>query len=128
MAFTLDKSVGESDGLVVLSLQGQPGNACQDVNCFPFEACLGKDWADKTVLLDMERVDYLDSASVGWLIASQKSFRTAGGKFVLYSLQPRIRQLLAMLRIERVVPLAEDLAAARAMVAESVAGCGGGVR
>ena len=113
MAFTLSKTVEEIDGLAVLVIQGLPENACLNVNPFPFEASLGKEWAARTVLMDMERIDYLDSASVGWLIASQKAFRAAGGKLVLYALQPRIRQLLTMLRVERIVPLAEDLAAAR---------------
>ncbi|MCL2648005.1 MAG: STAS domain-containing protein [Phycisphaerales bacterium] len=115
MSFTLSKSPEESLDQVVLSLQGQPTNACQNTNPFPFESFLGKDWASHAVLLDMEQIDYLDSSSVGWLIASQKAFHAAGGTLVLYSLQPRIRQLLTMLRIERVVPLAEDLAAAKAM-------------
>ena len=118
MAFTLSKSESTAttpSGTVVLSLQGQPTNACQDANPFPFETALGKDWAAHTVLMDVERIDYLDSAAVGWLIASQKAFRAAGGTLVLYSPQPRIRQLLTMLRIERIVPLAEDLAAAEKM-------------
>jgi len=121
MAFTLSKFGDEASDLVILSLQGQPSNA-QEANPFPFESCLGKDWAAQNVLLDMERIDYLDSASVGWLIASQKAFRDAGGTLILYSLQPRIRQLLTMLRIERIVPLAEDLSAAQAMVCAAVAG------
>ncbi|MCL2640657.1 MAG: STAS domain-containing protein [Phycisphaerales bacterium] len=116
MAFTLNKAADGSAGQVVVALQGQPNNGCHDVNPFPFEEFLGKDWAANAVLMDMERIDYLDSAAVGWLIASQKAFRTAGGVLVLYALQPRIRQLLTMLRIERVVPLAEDLAAAKLMV------------
>jgi len=115
MAFTLNKAADGSAGQVVVSLQGQTDNACHDVNPFPFEEFLGKEWAGQTVLMDMERIDYLDSAAVGWLIASQKAFRAAGGVLVLYALQPRIRQLLTMLRIERVVPLAENLDAAKMM-------------
>ena len=113
MGFTLRKSSDVAAGVVALVLEGQVTSACQGTNPFPFEGFLGAGWASQRVLVDMERVDYLDSAAVGWLIASQKAFHAAGGKLVLYSLQPRIRQLLTMLKLERIVPLAEDLAAAK---------------
>ena len=65
----------------------------------------------------MDQVTYLDSSAIGWLITSQKAFRAAGGYIVLHSLQPRVKQVLAMLRFERVVPLADNAEAAREMIA-----------
>ena len=83
----------------------------------PLEAVLGPGWNSRRVIVNMDQVTYLDSSAIGWLITSQKAFRAAGGYIVLHSLQPRVKQVLAMLRFERVVPLADNAEAAREMIA-----------
>jgi len=82
----------------------------------PLETLLGATWSSNRVLLDLSRTGYIDSSAVGWLMNTHRSFKEAGGKFVLYNVQPTVRQLLDVLKLSRVLPLAEDEAAARELV------------
>ena len=82
-----------------------------------FEPLLGPKWAAARVLLNMDDVPYLDSSAIGWLIGMQKQFRAAGGMLVLHSVQTPVRNVLSLLKIERVVPIAADADAARALAA-----------
>ena len=77
---------------------------------------LGGNWAVHRVALDMDAVPFLDSSAIGWLIQSQKRFRDAGGYLVLHSVQPHVKNILNLLKIERVVPICRDAAAAAAML------------
>ncbi len=81
-----------------------------------FESLLGADWAAQRVLLNMGNVADLDSAAIGWLIETQKQFRTHGGLLVLHSVQTPVRNILNLLKIERVVPMAPDATAARVLL------------
>ena len=117
MPFTVNQVAEETSGVILLAADGEAVASSHDVNPYRFDSLLGPSWTSRTILLDFEHVTYLDSAAVGWLIASQKSFRAAGGKLILHSPQPQIRQLLAMLKIERIIPIAADLAAARNLLA-----------
>jgi anti-anti-sigma factor len=82
----------------------------------PLAPLLGATWADNHVLLDFSRVTYIDSSAIGWLISSHRSFKAGGGRFVVHSIQPGVRQILEMLRIGQVVSIAEDEPAARALL------------
>jgi anti-anti-sigma factor len=86
-----------------------------------FDSLLGNDWDARLVLLNMERVSYIDSSAIGWLITAQRSFRNAGGRLVLHSLAPAVRNVLQMLKFERVVPLAPTADAGRALLREQAA-------
>lgn len=81
-----------------------------------FDTLLGADWNSRRVLLNMERAAYIDSACIGWLIASQKNFRANGGEMVLHSVQPAVRNVLELLKIGRVVPIAADAATGRTLL------------
>jgi anti-anti-sigma factor len=100
--------VSEESGVFHLSAEGEART--QD---FPvggpghFEQILGATWATRRVLLDMERVAYLDSSAIGWLITSQKAFRSSGGYLAMHSLQPQVKNLLNLLKLDRVVPIAD---------------------
>ncbi|HVX85207.1 MAG TPA: STAS domain-containing protein [Phycisphaerae bacterium] len=87
----------------------------------PFEQILGPNWAARRVLLDMDRLSYLDSTAIGWLITSQKTFRNAGGFLAMHSLQPQVRNLLNLLKLERVVPMADHAQAGLEAIPEPAA-------
>jgi anti-anti-sigma factor len=82
----------------------------------PLSALLGATYSGNHVLLDLSHVTYIDSSAIGWLISCHRAFKADGGKFVAHSIQPAVRQVLDMLRIGQVVSLAEDEAAARALL------------
>jgi anti-sigma B factor antagonist len=119
MAFKLHVISTDQDKVFQLTAQGEAVAADFPLGPGPslFEALLGSKWMTHSVLLDMEGVPYVDSSAIGWLISAQKGFRTGGGQLVLHSVQPAVRNILSLLKIERVVPIAVDAAAARSMLA-----------
>ena len=87
----------------------------------PFEIAIGPEWAASRVLLDMKLTKFIDSATVGWLLSSQREFRNGGGKLVLHSVEPRVRRLFEILRVEQVVTVATDETGARDAVLKTAA-------
>ncbi len=85
----------------------------------PFQPILGQTWNTRRVLVNMENVSYLDSCGIGWLISTQKAFRAAGGYLAMHSLQPQVRQLLNLLKLDRVVPITDGAAAGREALARN---------
>ncbi len=81
----------------------------------PFETLLGAGWKNNRVVLDFVAVTYIDSSAVGWLIGAHRAFKEGGGRLVVHSVQPTVRQILDVLKVGRVVPLADNEAAARAL-------------
>jgi anti-anti-sigma factor len=79
----------------------------------PLETLLGLTWANTRLLLDLSKTTYIDSSAIGWLISTSRAFRDGGGAFVIHSVQPAVRQIMDVLRIGRVVPIADDEPAAR---------------
>jgi anti-anti-sigma factor len=66
----------------------------------------------------MQKCTYMDSCAIGWLMACHKGFRDNGGKMVLHSVQPRVKQLMDLLRIGNVIAVASDESAAKSLVTQ----------
>jgi anti-anti-sigma factor len=66
-------------------------------------------------LLSLEKTSYIDSTAVGWIIRCHKHCKEAGGKLVLHSISPSVLQLLRLLRMQDLLHIAENDAAARAL-------------
>jgi anti-anti-sigma factor len=81
-----------------------------------FDQLAGANWAQQRIALDMDAVPYLDSSAIGWLIQTQKQFREAGGLLALHSVQPHVKNILSLLKVERVVPFGRDAQAARTLL------------
>jgi anti-anti-sigma factor len=106
----------EKDGIVRVATDGNITTADFEAGAKnPLEALLGETWFNTRVLLSMEKTDYIDSSAIGWLIGSQKHFKDGGGALVVHSVQPSVKQILELLKIGRVVPLAKDEAEARSL-------------
>jgi anti-anti-sigma factor len=82
----------------------------------PLERMLGAGCYKEKVLISLARADYTDSAGVGWFITCNKKFRDVGGKMVLHSIPPMVNHIFQLLRMQTVLHLAGDEAAALAMV------------
>ena len=87
----------------------------------PFRAILGPNAYQKTVLLDMQESNYLDSMCIGWLLASHKRFREQGGKLVIHSLQPVASNVISLLRLNGILQIAADTSQALQLVKGEVA-------
>lgn len=80
----------------------------------PIAELLGPEWSSKTVLVDMSKSDYIDSSAIGWLLHANTEFNRGGGKLVLHSIPPMVKQMLMLLKIGSLIPLRDDEAAAKA--------------
>jgi anti-sigma B factor antagonist len=61
------------------------------------------------VLADFSQVSYIDSTGIGFLIGIYTSvLKNANGRFVLSSLNPRVRDVLELTRLANVIPIYSD--------------------
>lgn len=60
------------------------------------------------LLLNFEGVTYLDSSGLATLIEYYQNSRPFGGKFVLYGLPPRIRNVFEIARLEQIFSIHPD--------------------
>ncbi len=102
--------IGATGNITWREVQGNDGP--------PLAAILGPNWAQMRILLDMTQAQFIDSAAVGWLIETQRTLKTAGGRLVLYHVQPTVQQVFDVLRVGRVIAMASDEAGARARASE----------
>jgi anti-anti-sigma factor len=87
----------------------------------PLETLLGLTWSSTRLMLDFSKTSYIDSSAIGWLIGTSRAFRDGGGQFVIHSVQPAVRQIMDVLRVGRVVPMAADETEARKIVTGATA-------
>jgi hypothetical protein len=110
----------EKNGLVRIAAEGRmtaQALMSGDPDCNPLDGLLGPNWANNRIVLDFGQVCWVDSAAIGWLMTCNKTCRKAGGMLVVHSVQPGVRQLIDLLRIDRVLTIAADESAAMAAVA-----------
>ena len=104
----------EKEGLVKLAASGSITATNFDPSGKnPLERILGQNWASFRVILDMRQTTYIDSSAIGWLIGSHKSFKQQGGAMILHDVPVTIRQMLDLLHVGKVVPIAPTAQAAR---------------
>ncbi len=109
----------QENGLTLVEATGEISQKRLAAQTEPLNELLGEDCYRGKVLLDLHAVEAIDSSGIGWLLSSQKKFRTAGGLLVLHSLSPFARDLMRILNMQLVFKMAEDEAAARRLVQET---------
>ncbi len=70
--------------------------------------------ASKPVLVELSQVSYIDSSGIASFVEGYQRARKAKLKFMLVSASPPVMAVLKLARLDRVLPLAADLGAARA--------------
>jgi anti-anti-sigma factor len=117
MALKLSVITRDASGIILAAAYGEAtARDFAKPETMLFDQILGATWATQRVALDMDAVPYLDSSAIGWLIQAQKQFREAGGFLVLHSVQPHVKNILSLLKIERVVPMGRDIAGAKTLL------------
>lgn len=115
----------EPDGLVHAAAEGDLAGAdARAAGVNGFESLLGANWRAGRVMVDLGRCTLIDSAAIGWLVESNKQFKNAGGKLVLYGLPSRVRQVMELLKLQRLLHLAASETAARSIFCGGVAAVG----
>ena len=67
--------------------------------------------------IDLAKVDYLSSSGVAILVGLKRRVETKGGKIVIFHVQPIVRDLLGVMKLDRFFIITDDEAAAHRLVA-----------
>jgi anti-anti-sigma factor len=62
----------------------------------------------RKVVIDLQAVGYLDSASIGCLMDVHRLLQEKGGALRLSGLQPRVETMISMTGVHKIVPLHRD--------------------
>jgi anti-sigma B factor antagonist len=68
--------------------------------------------AEPRVALDLFKIDYLSSSGVAILVGLKRRIDTRNGKMVFFHVQPIVRDLLKVMKLDRYFPFADDEQAA----------------
>lgn len=66
----------------------------------------------KKLILNLSQVPYMDSSAIAVLVESLQKMRKIGGKIFLTDLQPRVKGLLEIARLDTIFGIAKDEAEA----------------
>ena len=64
--------------------------------------------SDPRFAVDLEKVDYLSSSGVAILVGLKRRVDSRSGKIVFYHVQPIVRDLLAVMKLDRFFLIADD--------------------
>ncbi|MDI9514467.1 MAG: STAS domain-containing protein [Clostridiaceae bacterium] len=100
----MDFKIAEKNGLVIASIEGQIRISTQDDFMEHLDSlCDSK--GTQTVLLDMEKVSYMNSGGIGIIIDTFKKFRDKGGQLILCGLIPDINRLFEVTKLNRFIKI-----------------------
>ena len=64
------------------------------------------------IILDMSNVKFVPSLTLGVLVKLASEFKGRGQRLVLVSMQPMVRQVFALTRLDKIFEIAPDISAA----------------
>ena len=71
-----------------------------------------RQWKPNKLVLNMAKVPYVDSSAIAVLVEVLKEIRRTGGRVLLVELQPRVKGLLEIARLDSIFVIAKDQAEA----------------
>jgi anti-anti-sigma factor len=74
----------------------------------PLEEVIGPGLWRRSALLSLEKVTYIDSSGVSWLLHAHREFARSGGRLVLHTLSPMVQQVLQLLKLNKLFTVAAD--------------------
>lgn len=78
--------------------------------------------AGQSVVLDLSQVSFLASIGIRSLLLNAKALRRRGGTMVLFKPQPMVAKVLSTTGVDELIPMFEDLAAAKAAASGGAVG------
>jgi anti-sigma B factor antagonist len=105
-------SVKMEDGCLIASVRGEI-----DLHSSPMlrDTLLGamQTHQPKKIILNLAEVGYMDSSAVAVLVEALQKMRKIGGKICLTNLQPRVKGLLEIARLDSIFIIAASVEDAR---------------
>jgi anti-sigma B factor antagonist len=100
-----------SDDIIILDLDGKIklGEGCAELHKI-LRSLIEK--GEKRVLLNLEKVTYIDSSGLGELVSGYAAFKRIGGEMKLLNLSANVHQLMTLTKLLTVFEIYETEAAA----------------
>lgn len=98
-------AITQRDGVSVCRVEGEI-----DINTAPqFKKAFDRLMKDKDgkIIINMEKVGYIDSSGLATLVELLKNFRKAGSRLKLVSLSPKVRSLFEITKLEKLFDIAD---------------------
>jgi anti-anti-sigma factor len=106
----------ESD-VVFVRVEGPVTPGVSGIAQDPLEQLIDPRGYGRTIVLDLRQAEWIDSSGIAWLLGWERRTRQAGGKFGLCAISPRISEVLRISRMDQILTIWPDAAAARAALA-----------
>ncbi len=65
------------------------------------------------IIFDLQHVDFIDSAGIGFIVSIFKSIKSKNGKFALASLKSKPYEVFKLTRLDKIIPIYENAEAAK---------------
>lgn len=102
-------STREESGILVVAIEAPDGlSGLRDLTRRNEIYALVPDRDNPCVVLNLEKTDYLSSFGVATLIGLKRRIEARGGKFVLCSIHPVVRELLSMMNLLQIFTITDD--------------------
>jgi len=101
---------------VHLSCEGDVTHADFVNGVNPFVELLGSGCFSKRVLVNLEKAILIDTAGIGWLVMSHKSFEEGGGILILHSIPPLVDHVFRLLNMPSILHMTGNETGAQALV------------
>ena len=62
----------------------------------------------RKVMLNLSKCHYVNSGGVAWLLIHHRRFQEGGGKLILHSASPVVRQIFSLMKMELVLNFCHD--------------------
>ena len=70
--------------------------------------CIEQEGSTK-IIFDLEGVDFIDSAGIGFIISIFKTIKSKNGNFAIVSLKSKPREVFKLTRLDKIIPIYENV-------------------
>jgi anti-anti-sigma factor len=74
----------------------------------PLATTVGFDAYQRRVMLDLSAVTRMETSGISWLLTLRKRMQSVGGRLVLHSLSPAVRNVVRVLKLQSVLEIAAN--------------------
>ena len=106
----------DNDKVLCLDVSGRIRMTVPSDQTDAFGEVLAEGEYARKVVLNLEKVEYIDSGGVSWLVISHRRFNEAGGKLVIHSAPVVVAEVFKVMSLDRVLNLVDDESAALALI------------